>query len=60
LLEGWARVLDVGATMNEYNDSVNGAEADAAELQDDWHVVGDDLMSSMMIYEQEHQAPERT
>lgn len=42
-IEGAARLLDWGGTMNEYNSSPDGATADVRALRNDWRAVGDDL-----------------
>jgi hypothetical protein len=34
--EGCARILDFGSTLNEYNRSLNGAQADQLALWADW------------------------
>ena len=49
--EGVARVLDVGATLNEYNRSRTEEEADAAAIMSDWQAVGDDLTAAMNSFE---------
>ena len=40
---GWARIVDFGDTLTEYNRSRDGAEADFLALRADWCVVGDDI-----------------
>lgn len=47
-LEGVARVLDVGVTLQEYNEE---AHPDVNALKNDWRAVGDDLKSSLTLYE---------
>ena len=42
-LEGIARLADVGGTLNEYNTSRSGADADARALQGDWRAIGHDV-----------------
>ncbi len=42
-LEGVSRLLDFGNTMNEYNYSRNGDEADRRALRADVLAVGDDI-----------------
>ena len=39
-LRGAARVLDMGGTMNIYNDSLSEKEADSMAIGDDWNAVG--------------------
>jgi hypothetical protein len=50
LLEGFARVLDVGATFDEYNYSSSEAEADYLALTSDWYAVGADLYRAIACY----------
>ncbi len=50
LREGLARVLDVGGTFDEYNDSPSGAEADHLALASDWYAVGADLYDAIARY----------
>lgn len=46
-LEGMGRVLDIGGTMTEFNQSLTPEQADALALGMDWKVVGDDLRRAM-------------
>jgi hypothetical protein len=55
-IEGMARVLDLGCTLNEYNYSRTGAEADAKALKNDFLMVFQDLGSSISKYEQKEEA----
>lgn len=48
-LEGVARILDFGATLNNYNYSQSDEEADTIALWMDWAMVGNDLRSAMKI-----------
>ena len=48
--EGVARVLDLGATLQEYNTSETEQQADAKAIRDDWRAVGYDLRSSIKTY----------
>lgn len=50
-IEGVGRVVDVGGTMNLYNESETEAEADAAAIKNDWLAVGDDFRSAINQYE---------
>lgn len=45
--EGFARLLDFGSTLSEYNQCETGDEADAIALFMDWNAVGKDLWSVM-------------
>ena len=42
-LEGYARAIDIGATLNEYNQNKTSEEADTAAIQSDWQAVGDSI-----------------
>lgn len=42
-LEGMARVLDLGNTLNVYNDSPTEKIADARAIFSDWSMVGQDI-----------------
>lgn len=46
-LHGIARLLDLGATFDEYNDSNTGQEADARAIYSDWLSVGKDIKSAI-------------
>lgn len=40
---GMARVIDIGSTLNMYNESGNSKEADFRAMRQDWEAVGSDL-----------------
>ncbi len=40
---GWARIIDLGDTLTEYNQSLSPAQADYLALRSDWLVVGNDI-----------------
>lgn len=44
--EGMARVLDLGNTLNVYNESSTEWEADAKALASDWNVIAQDYRNS--------------
>ncbi len=46
-LEGVARLVDFGATLNMYNDSSSPEEADINAIRSDWEIVGNDLQHSI-------------
>jgi len=46
-LSGVARTLDLGATFDEYNESLTVALADAKALYVDWCLVGESLCEAM-------------
>jgi len=50
---GFARVLDLGGTLNEYNYSLRPASSDFYAIHSDWRVVGSDLLTAMVEYEDE-------
>jgi len=50
-IEGMARVMDLGATMQIYNDSKSGKEADLKAIMNDWIAVGKDIFNTVNDYE---------
>ncbi|MBI4266932.1 MAG: hypothetical protein HY668_01020 [Chloroflexi bacterium] len=46
-LEGVARIMDFGNTLNEYNYSESDEAADEIALRMDWAIVGDDLRDAI-------------
>ena len=46
-LEGLGRVLDIGGTFDEYNESLTPDEADQLAIASDWYAVGADLYRSI-------------
>lgn len=46
-LEGVARLLDFGSTLNEYNGSDTPEDADLAALRSDWEALGQDYRSAL-------------
>jgi hypothetical protein len=53
-IEGVARSMDIGATLQEYNNSQSGQEADMRALSADFHAISDDLLRAIAeIAEQE-------
>lgn len=44
---GAAQVLDIGGTLDVYNISPNGHEADCRALQSDWRAIGKDMWSGL-------------
>ena len=47
---GAASALDLGATLQEYNQNRNEDEADNESIRSDWYAVGDDLSYAIRIY----------
>lgn len=52
-LEGVARIFDFGGTLNEYNDSPTGQEADAAAIRSDWEAIGQDMRAAIEAFRRE-------
>ena len=48
--EGFARILDIGGTFDDYNDFETEEEADMAALASDWYAVGADLYRAISRY----------
>jgi hypothetical protein len=46
-VSGVARVLDIGATLHQFNYSDTPEEADIEALRSDWEAVGDDLRAAI-------------
>jgi len=55
-LRGMARAVDIGATMNLYNESPNAKIADARALAADWKQIGDNMREVI----DEHETTEQT
>ncbi len=51
-IEGIARLLDFGGTLQEYNRSVTPSQADHRALCMDAEVIGDDLRAVINSYEE--------
>ena len=52
-LEGIARLMDFGNTLNEYKSYPNGAEADYAAIARDWATIGLDFRNAVVKFEGE-------
>jgi len=50
-LEGFARVLDLGGTLTQYNTTSDPREADYLALRSDWRAIGDDFYTALGEYE---------
>ena len=46
-IEGMARVLDLGNTLNVYNESFSGEIADSTAISMDWAMVGKDIYQAI-------------
>jgi hypothetical protein len=42
-LEGLARTIDLGSTLDEYNQSVTPEQADLIAIRNDWEMIGEDI-----------------
>lgn len=50
-ISGMARVLDLGCTLNEYNQSLSPDSADYHAISSDWYAVGADIRAAVANYE---------
>lgn len=55
-IEGMARLLDLGGTLEVYNDSETTVAADARALEADWRAIGEDLKRAVRMYAEENRA----
>jgi hypothetical protein len=53
-LEGMARVVDLGGTLQMYNSSLTGYDADAIALQMDAEAIGSDLRFALITGAEEY------
>ena len=51
-MEGISRVLDLGNTLQIYNEHEAEREADFAAIKRDWKAVGKDIKDGIKRYEQ--------
>jgi hypothetical protein len=54
-LSGLGRVIDIGATMLEYNSSLTPTMADYLALKSDWDTVGEDMNYAIAKFAEEHE-----
>ena len=47
-IEGAARAIDLGGTLNEYNVSMSGEMADALAMNSDWRQVAEDIWRQIL------------
>ena len=52
-LDGYGRAIDIGATLNEYNQNKTSEEADVAAIRSDWQAVGDSIQFALNKISQE-------
>ena len=46
-IEGAARAMDLGGTLQEYNYAPSGSDADTLAMMADWQAIGDDLRKAV-------------
>ncbi|MBI3922628.1 MAG: hypothetical protein HY318_14490 [Armatimonadetes bacterium] len=56
-IEGVARLMDLGCTLQDYNRSLTPEEADFLALRSDWCAVGNELRLAMQQAEDELDQP---
>ncbi len=59
-LEGMARIWDFGNSLNVYNESRTGREADDTALWMDWNMVGLDMREAIERFREREYRLERT
>lgn len=42
-IEGMARVIDLGSTLDEYNSVMTQEQADFLAIRNDWEIIGEDI-----------------
>ena len=52
-VEGMARIMDLSGSLQTYNYSETGEQADAKATYNDWKAVGKDIESAIREHEQE-------
>jgi len=57
LVEGGARILDFGDTLNEYNRSMTPEQADQIAIACDWHRVGLDIAEGIRHCSRKRERP---
>jgi hypothetical protein len=55
--EGVARILDLGSTLNVYNNSKSSEEADCKALESDWWAVGNDMRNATAKFKEDLNKP---
>ena len=56
---GMARVLDLGGTLNVYNNSATEEDADAQALRSDFKAIGKDLYDAIEAVERKNGGKEK-
>ena len=49
-ITGMAKILDIGATFDVYNENITPKEADYRAILSDWYAVGDELRYALEEY----------
>lgn len=52
-LEGIARILDFGNTLNEYNQSNSPEQADTLAISADWRAIGSDIQAALAALDED-------
>ncbi len=55
-VSGMSRVLDLGSTLDEYNNTFNPGAADYYALKSDWTVIGSDIRTAIDSHDQDEKA----
>ena len=58
-IEGMARVLDIGNTLREYNESQTTEEADLIAVHTDWSAIGRDIDNSISDFSEKEDVKEK-
>jgi len=58
LVEGISRLFDWGGTLNQYDTSHTGAEADRLALLFDWTAIGEDFLHAIEEYAKDAGVPQ--
>lgn len=51
-VEGLARLIDFGNTLQQYNSTPTAQQADALAMELDWYAVGQDLKNAMLEFDE--------
>jgi hypothetical protein len=56
VLSGWAAILDMAGTLNVYNESRSGQDADERAIASDWAIVGKDIQNAVKHFDEKEKA----
>ena len=59
-VEGIGRILDFSGSLNQYNSSPSGEDADLRAVSADWFAVGDDLKNALEEYHNQYVSERET